>query len=799
MQRQIIQSDFSGGEISSRMAMRADLEQYHRSLLDMTNFMPTLQGSAERTPGSRFVLDLGQSDENLRIIPYLTPSNERALITITDSEVKLYPNISDLIAVNTQGGGAQKANTQIIQRRQIVPNFTFFRNAEPWSHEPNWGPRGSEDLMGTKWINGGITGICRLWKYPGIDNLSCKMSVKATVSQPTNTATMIYTIKYVGNSAAGNGVDVSIKLGTTEGGNDLYQERFDETTLDIGQTREPTITVDMPTPGWTGDIYIEVEWTATETEGDGNQHSAPHLKLDRFGLWTDHVITIVDETVTGTPPWSADQLKDIHYIQSPYNRELDGAPSKELVLCHPQHQPQRLYLTGGGYVIEPIVFTNQPPGWSEGNYPSSCSSCLGRLVMAGGNLGPVAGSPVTSNTETVWATKVGKWNQFSQEDEVDPDDSLEFTTIYRSPIQWVFGQKELMVGAQEMEYIAMADGIFAPNDLGVAMHSNHGSSNIQPVGLGQEVLFAADGGTKVRAMSASNENVGFIAPDMTLWHPELCKTGIQRMVRLRNPHQMVACLLKSGEIALLHQDPYAGISGWSKMDFGANIYDIAVNTNEEGIDTLYMTVMRDLDGVKKLYLEAVANWTEDNEWDYMNSTYVYSASEKFNVIPNLEHLEGRRVQVVGEQGYLGAFNVVNGEVTLEDDRDDPQPIMTAYASVGLTMDATLRTLPVDGRSYRSTGVGALSRFSDISLRVRGSTRPRFGVISFNEDIGESIRRPESRSPRNPMEKQEPRELVADFKLSNLGTDIYQTIVVKESVPLRVEVLGIYGKLASESL
>jgi hypothetical protein len=43
------------------------------------------------------------------------------------------------------------------------------------------------------------------------------------------------------------------------------------------------------------------------------------------------------------------------------------------------------------------------------------------------------------------------------------------------------------------------------------------------------------------------------------------------------------------------------------------------------------------------------------------------------------------------------------------------------------------------------------------------------------------------------------EFLADMKLTNLGSDIYQTVIVRESLPLRVEVLGIYGKLASDSL
>ncbi len=48
-----IQRDFSGGEISQRMFMRDDLEIHGKSLLTMENFIPTMQGTAVRAPGTR--------------------------------------------------------------------------------------------------------------------------------------------------------------------------------------------------------------------------------------------------------------------------------------------------------------------------------------------------------------------------------------------------------------------------------------------------------------------------------------------------------------------------------------------------------------------------------------------------------------------------------------------------------------------------------------------------------------------------------------------------------------------------
>jgi hypothetical protein len=790
----MVKTDFSGGEISTRMMMRADTEVYQKAVSSLLNFMPTIQGTVERTPGTRFMFEPTEMD--LRIIPYRTPANERALVTISTTEARVRPNLNDLIV--SEPTGAVVANTQIIVRKQRMENYKFNRGEEPWKISPRWAPRGKGDEMGTEWRagsdTGSIIGVCREG-YKTDDNESCQVNGKATISHPTDTFTVIYRFAYDWNYADTSPFVLSVKIGTSEGAGDLFTNV--DNNFNLGQISEPTLTIAAPSLQWTGDVFIEIKWTATR--GTGDRGDLQRGRLSYCGLWSDETVTIVDDLVVGAPPWSAEELPNVHYIQSPYNRETDGKPSKELVFCHPNYPPYRLYFNGTNYVLEQITFTNPPAGWTAGNYPATCSSCLGRLVMAGGQLGPQAGSPVTSNTETVWATIVGKWDEFSTFDETDADDSLEFTTIYRSPIQWVFGQKELMIGAEEMEYIVLADGIYSPGDLGVSMHSNHGSTNVQPVGLGQSVLFPADGGTKIRAMSASNESMGYVAPDLTMWHPELCRSGVKRMVRLRNPHQMMIALLGSGELAVLHDDPYAGIRGWSRMRFGNDVQDIAVNTDEQGVDTLYMTIIRNIGGVDHLYVEAIVNWTTDNRWDYMSSTHVYSPGTEFSTVKGALHLEGERVYVIGDGAFLGVFVVGEngnpGEIELIDDIG--QPILVGSAICGFPLSATLRTLPVD---WDAKGPGAIKRLSDLSIRVRASTKPKMGVLSFNEDIREiALTRPESRAPFHTMERPEPLEFVSDLTVANLGSDIYQTVIIQENLPLRCEILGIYGKLTGESL
>ena len=127
------QRDFSGVEFSPKLLMKAGNEVYARSVLRMVNYIPTPQGTALRSPGTRFldVLD----DPDARVFPYLTPSNKRALIVLRDTSARVYDNIIELI----EGENSSTSGTSgiVTFRKNIINNFAFQRGIEDWVGNPN--------------------------------------------------------------------------------------------------------------------------------------------------------------------------------------------------------------------------------------------------------------------------------------------------------------------------------------------------------------------------------------------------------------------------------------------------------------------------------------------------------------------------------------------------------------------------------------------------------------------------------------------------------------------------------------
>jgi hypothetical protein len=786
-----IQNDFSGGEISLRMAMRTDTEIWAKAAKVMENFTPTLQGSVERVPGTRFVEEITSLDA--RILPYLSPTNERSLVKITASSIEFIPDITnrfetDAIVPPEIGSGL------IPIRRQIVANATLHGGLEPWIIDPaQYFSENGDGPLGTWWQ--GATIVCHPRLYHYNDIITSTISHQAVIPKDTAVLTVAFKIRYAGNNPLAGGYDCFVKLGSTAGASDhaLYDFK-DFASEEVGGIAD--VLTNTGTLNLLEDDVVHITVVVTAKASATEQWSTPRFFFDRLQIWADDEVAIGDGTIFGTVPYAADELADLHYVQSPLMPLIPDGVSKELVVTHPNHPPYKLFYStlNTRYQFDPIIFNNQPVTWVAGNYPATCGSYVGRLVLAGSQGKPDVGSPIAGDTETVWCTEVGNWNTFSGVTDVNPDDSVEFTTTYRSPIRWVYGQKDLLIGALEMEYIASADGIYSPADLGVQMHSTHGSKNVQPAGFGENVFFPAEGGTKVRSMSKSQDSEGWLAKDMTIANPDICSSGIVRMVRMRNPHQMLVCLLNTGQLAVLHYDEFAGVMGWSRINAGANIKDIAVMANEEGEDILFVTVVRQIGGVRKLYLEAFANWVDDSDHlGYLMSSVIQDFAGSQSFMDGLDHLEGRRVQVTVDGGdYVGTYLVTAGQIDFLDELGNAISYSSGHA--GLPMSAELHTLPLVGVDPTSK-----KRYSKISVQIRSSIIPKIGVQSPTEVSGSVAERAPTRSAQTNLGENSARFILRNVTVANMGWSEGQTVQVIEDIPQRVEILGVFGKLTSNSI
>ena len=204
-----------------------------------------------------------------------------------------------------------------------------------------------------------------------------------------------------------------------------------------------------------------------------------------------------------------------------------------------------------------------------------------------------------------------------------------------------------------------------------------------------------------------------------------------------------------------------------------------------GEDILYLLVLRTAsNGTSKLCLEAVVNFTTAlrTGWVHLNS-YVLrlNVGAPTNVITGMAHLEGKYVQVTADYNYLGVYQVVGGSVTLLDQLGAPINFIGAIA--GLAAPCSLRTMPISTNDPASK-----KRFTSLTVRTLASSRP----IVNGERVAE-------RDPLTPLGRSQYLDYVYDCDAAPTESAPLLSVLVEESLPLPLEVVGVFGKLSGSGL
>ena len=187
---------------------------------------------------------------------------------------------------------------------------------------------------------------------------------------------------------------------------------------------------------------------------------------------------------------------------------------------------------------------------------------------------------------------------------------------------------------------------------------------------------------------------------------------------------------------------------------------------------VYMIVERIVDGSTVKYVEYK---DPTLNMDSGLSGIVTGAS---TTVTALDHLEGQKVQILIDDAVYPAQTVTNGAVTVS----LPSTFSNKTIEVGLGYVSTLKTMRPEGGSQAGTSQGRKKRYNEIIVRLLKTVGATINgdQIPFRTSanaMGESIT-----------------EFTGDKRVTNLGWDRDGQIVVQQTQPLPMTVLGITGTL-----
>lgn len=417
------------------------------------------------------------------------------------------------------------------------------------------------------------------------------------------------------------------------------------------------------------------------------------------------------------------------------------------------------------------------PFIGAGNYPACSTFVDQRLAFAS----------TTLNPQAVWLSKVASYENFGFSRPRKASDGFEFRIRSKkvNEVRSMLQTKGLMLLTSGGEWI-VSDGDSAgptPDSIVSANQGYRGAARIQPIEVGNTVLFAQRLGAVIRDFSYEFAEDSFVGKDLTIMARHLFEyLTVKAWAYAQYPWSMIWVVMSDGSCVSLTYMKEHDVWGWSRHETDGAFEDVVV-VPENGEDTPYFIVRRTIGGVEKRYIERLhsRSFTSVEDAFFVDSGLTYSGVPA-DVISGLDHLNGKTVVALADGNVVRDLEVSGGAITL--------PFEASVAHIGLPYTATIRTLDLDLGSVRGLGTvqGRLKSISEVTFRVE---RTR-GVWTGPVDEGRDSEKMTEYKQRSTEAWNEAIGLyTGDFRITAMGNwTTGGNVIVSQFDPLPMTILAI---------
>jgi len=752
-----LQSSFAAGQLSERFINRQDTEVYQEGLLTMENMIPLPQGPAVRRPGTAAVVEMTNSLGGLigaaRIFPFTVSDDLTFLGVFGAGILRLFELDSNATPSAPVGGGG---GATVTSQTLLNPEFLLNLDSWDWIQDP-------VTLTGNvQWLDlsNGVAEMTAGSKTSDIPNKPAStVELRQTVSVSNASNCVIdfgwvlkkfistYSQTYPGTFT----VNASL---TGYGVSPVFSETLSNTVLvDANQRTIKSIPIGG---SYTGDIYIWFSLT-----GETGAFDVASQRLVSFcNVYVD--ITAPSSIPFLATPYVGSEVDAIQYIQDPNEFRM--------IFTHPDYPPQELLYNLGTFTFGAAPLVNTPAWSGASGYPRACGAYQGRLILGGWETEP----------ERVVGSYVGDWNDFAVTGSPTAVTGLDFILQDIGVIQWIRGQKDLIIGTINSEYLITGQsGILVSGDIDVRRQSAYGSKYLQAYDVGDQILYVTTDGRKVRAIEKDRLIDGWTSTDLTFASEDITKTGIVRTAYARDPTQILWAVLANGKAVGMSYERSQARIGWHQHTTDGAFKDVTT-VRLAGQDYVLWVVERIVSNERRYFVEAMFGLDSQNEQVNLDG-YVYKVYDTpVSEVTGLDEMEGREVVAINDGAVEPPQIVTGGTIPLQ------YPGQAVY--VGANSHAILRTVPpAVPLNAGYGGIGAAKGFSRIGARLISSAKPL-----INGD------RPPDRTVAAAMGSAEPLQSGSVY-VADLGWTEGATIEVIQDVPVQLTVVGLYGKLTVDNV
>lgn len=739
MATHVQQTNFTAGELSPRLKGRVDLQKYYNGCQTLENFLIFPHGGVTRRPGTRFVAAAKHADKPCRLLRFQFSTVQAYQIEAGDEYFRFFKDQGQVWCPGTDA---------------VVSNGSFDTDISGWTDASgagssiSWGTAGVMDLTS----NGTTAAVARQAIAHTSDDVQHVLDFEVTAGEVS---------MRVGTTAGGDEIlgAETFEVGwhlrdfTPPVSNATFYLEFQNVvsgaaTIDNVRLLDDEA-VEIPTPYACEDLRELAFTQSADILFLTHKDYAPR-KLLRYGhsAWSLQPLvfepsvatpTGLAAVFTGTPAgrtWKYVVTAEINGVESAPTAAASATGAAALsnsdyitLTWNPVTEAERynVYraLNGVYYYVGQAYDAASPSFVDNGIVSDTASSAP--LVQ---NPFDDAGDPAKcifheqrlffgrsdSKPQTVWGSKTGDFYNFSKCIPLKDDDRLIFTIddSQVNAIQWLMADRYLYIGTTTGEYILSSStgtGAITPTDFLCRRSTGYGSASIQPVQLGDVIIFVQAGGSCIRELFYKWESDALSAPDLTVMAEHLFKSypAVEMALsKLPDPHLYV--VREDGQIAVLAYLKEHEVVGWSRLITDGEFESVSVISGADR-DEVWVAVKREIDGADARYIELFeSQFTAETAEDafFVDSGLSYSGTAT-STLSGLDHLEGKEVQVLSEGAILPPQTVASGVITL--------PRSVTQAHVGLPFTSILSPVEPEIPTNTGTSHGRIHRISRVVARL----------------------------------------------------------------------------------
>ena len=685
----ILQPSFAGGEISSEVANRVDIEKYQSALLNAENVVIKPYGGLAKRQGTEYVGRAKYGDKKCILVEFPKDANNSYVLEVGERYIRVW-----------KGGAYLGVEIETPFTEEELPYLRFNQSADVMyicsgTHPVQELRRNSD----TKWSIGefGCTkpyfdianGLSLAGNPTKITPSATSGSIKLMATDDTFTEAMIGCLVQISQEMPAQTVSLSVASGkTAESASLLCGQAWK--VLSHGKWGG-TITIYQSEDGVTWKKYREYTGKYENNTGD--------LNVSESGTFDEKTYIKMSITCNGGT---------CECDLSVYGYTHTGTAKITDILSRNEAYATVTEVLGSTEATSDFAFSV----WNGAyGYPTCSCFFQDRLCFAGNKYYPHA----------IWMSRSGDYYNFSVEKAngtVTDDSAVMASLISRKmyKINHLVSGQDLTVLTNGNEWVISGGEVVTPANINPKMQTTRGSNECEPLFIGSRVIHVQRRGGTVRDMGYTYESDNYAGDDLTQLAKHLVNGyDLTDSAYCQEPYSIVHFVRSDGAIVALTYIREQNVYAWSHSLLGQGRAVSVCSVPNKDEDTLYIAVQREVNGETVTYIERMAKHSKSEdimEHTCSDCSVRYDLDEATDII-SADHLIGETVQVMADGRRLPDVAVAeDGTVTIA------MPAKRIVIGLGITMKVEMPN--VESSMGDGTMQGRQKSVKSVILRLERS-------------------------------------------------------------------------------